>query len=334
MAERIGVIGAGLMGHGIAQVFAVAGARVRVFDPSAEALRSLRARIESNLGALGLPTDAAENVEPVGSAAAAADGAEMVVEAAPEDVGLKRSLFAGLAEAADGDAILATNTSVISIGEIAAGQAAANRIVGTHWWNPPYLVPLVEVIEHPAVDPWVVQRAITLLGAAGKTAVHVRRDTPGFVGNRLQHAMWREALALVDAGVCDPEEIDTVVRSGFGARLAAIGPIENADLVGLDLTEAIHAYLLPHLDSSAAPAAGLKERVGRGDLGAKSGRGYLDWEEGDADRARDRMVAQLRRSEARAASTRLRHGAARAEEARRVRGAELTRGGAEEERWT
>jgi 3-hydroxybutyryl-CoA dehydrogenase len=299
MAERIGVIGAGLMGHGIAQVFAVAGARVRVFDPSAEALRSLRSRVESNLEALGMPTDAVENVEPVSSvAAAAAGGAEMVIEAAPEDLELKRSVFAELAEVADGDAILASNTSVISIGEIATGQTAANRIVGTHWWNPPYLVPLVEVIEHGGVDPWVVQRAITMLGAAGKTAVHVRRDIPGFVGNRLQHAMWREALALLDAGVCDPETIDTVVRSGFGARLAAIGPIENADLVGLDLTEAIHSYLLPHLDASTEPARGLKERVGRGELGAKSGRGYLDWAEGDADAARDRMVAQLRRPEA------------------------------------
>ncbi len=297
MAERIGVIGAGLMGHGIAQVFAVAGARVRVFDPSTEALQNLRPRIESNLEALGLPTDAVELVEPVSSVAAAAGGAEMVVEAAPEDITLKRSIFEELADFADGDAILATNTSVISIGEIAAGQPAANRIVGTHWWNPPHLVPLVEVIEHGGVDPWVVQRAITLLGAAGKTAVHVRRDIPGFVGNRLQHAMWREALALLDAGVCEPEELDTVVRSGFGARLAAIGPIENADLVGLDLTEAIHAYLLPHLDNSGEPAAGLRERVGRGELGARSGRGYLDWADGDADAARDRMVAQLRRAD-------------------------------------
>jgi 3-hydroxybutyryl-CoA dehydrogenase len=298
MAERIGVIGAGLMGHGIAQVFALAGARVRVFDPSAEALRTLRPRVESNLEALGLPTEAAENVEPVSSVAAAAGGAEMVIEAAPESLEVKRGVFAELAEFADHDAILASNTSVISIGEIAAGQVAASRIVGTHWWNPPYLVALVEVIEHGGVDPWVVQRAIRLLESAGKTAVHVRRDIPGFVGNRLQHAMWREALALLDAGVCEPEEIDTVVRAGFGGRLAAIGPIENADLVGLDLTEAIHTYLLPHLDASTEPAAGLRERVGRGELGAKSGRGYLDWADGDADAARDRMVAQLRRVEA------------------------------------
>jgi 3-hydroxybutyryl-CoA dehydrogenase len=297
VAERIGIIGAGLMGHGIAQVFARAGARVRVYDPSVEALASLRGRIESNLVALGEPTASAELVEPVSSVMAAAAGAEMVVEAVPEDLDLKRGVFAELAETAEGDAILATNTSAMSIGEIAAGCRAGNRIVGTHWWNPPYLVPLVEVVEHPGVDPLVVQRAITMLEAAGKTAVHVRRDIPGFVGNRLQHAMWREALALLDADVCEPETIDTVVRSGFGARLASLGPVENADLVGLDLIESIHAYLLPHLDNSTEPAAGLRERVAHGELGAKTGRGYLAWGEGDADRARDRMAAQLRRAE-------------------------------------
>jgi 3-hydroxybutyryl-CoA dehydrogenase len=293
----VGVVGAGLMGHGIAQAFAVAGAKVRVFDPSPEALGSLRLRVASNFLALGLPLDLVEAIEPVDSISAAVASASLIIEAAPEDIALKRKVFAELAKCTDADAILASNTSVISIGEIAAGQAAANRIVGTHWWNPPYLVPLVEVIEHGATDQGVVARTMTMLTAAGKTPVHVRRDIPGFVGNRLQHAMWREALALLDAGVCDPETIDTVVRSGFGARLAAIGPIENADLVGLDLTEAIHSYLLPHLDASTEPAAGLRERVARGELGAKSGRGYLDWEEGDADAARDRMVAQLRRAE-------------------------------------
>lgn len=279
MAERIGVVGAGLMGHGIAQVFAVADARVRVFDTSIAALCSLRPRVEANLAALGLPADAVENVEPVSSVAAAAGGAEMVIEAVPEDLAVKREVFAELAGCADGDAVLASATSVLSIGEIAKGSAVADRILGTHWWDPPCEVPLVEVIEHGGVEPWAVRRAIALLEAAGKTAVHVRRDVPGFVGNRLQHALWREALALLDAGVCEPEEIDTVVRSGFGARLAAIGPIENADLVGLDLTEAIHSYLLPHLDASTEPAAGLLERVALGEVGAKSGRGYLDWAE-------------------------------------------------------
>jgi 3-hydroxybutyryl-CoA dehydrogenase len=123
--------------------------------------------------------------------------------------------------------------------------------------------------------------------------VHVRRDVPGFVGNRLQHAMWREAFALIDAGVCDPATVDRVVRDGFGSRLAVLGPVENADLVGLDLTESIHEYVLPHLDRSEAPAEGVASRVERGDLGAKSGRGYLDWPAGAADRTRERIIRHL-----------------------------------------
>jgi len=148
----VGIVGAGLMGHGIAQVFAVAGAKVRVFDPSPEALGSLRLRVASNFLALGLPLDLVEAIEPVDSISAAVASASLIIEAAPEDIALKRKIFAELAECTDADAILASNTSVISIGEIAADQAAANRIVGTHWWNPPYLVPLVEVIEHGATD--------------------------------------------------------------------------------------------------------------------------------------------------------------------------------------
>lgn len=159
--------------------------------------------------------------------------------------------------------------------------------------EPPYLVPLVEVIESERSDDAVVARTIAILEAAGKAPVHVRRDIPGFVGNRLQHALWREAMSLVDAGVCDAATIDRVVREGFGKRLAVLGPVENADLVGLDLTESIHAYILPHLDRSTEPAAGLRERVRRGDLGAKSGRGYLEWGEGDAEEVRERLVAHL-----------------------------------------
>jgi 3-hydroxybutyryl-CoA dehydrogenase len=155
-------------------------------------------------------------------------------------------------------------------------------------------VPLVEVVEAERTDASAVERTIAILEAAGKRPVHVRRDVPGFVGNRLQHAMWREALSLIDAGVCDAETVDLVAREGFGSRLAVLGPVENADLVGLDMTEAIHTYLLPHLDRSTEPARGLRERVGRGELGARSGRGYLEWEEGRAEATRERLIEHLR----------------------------------------
>jgi 3-hydroxybutyryl-CoA dehydrogenase len=290
---NFGVIGAGLMGHGIAQVFAVAGARVRVFDPDPQALRSLRQRIETNLELVGGGDGAVELISPVDSLADAAEGADMVIEAAPEDLGLKQRIFEDLDAATGEETVLATNTSVMSVGEIAECATGTSRIVGTHWWNPPYLVPLVEVVETQETSDETVNTTITILEAAGKSPVHVRRDIPGFVGNRLQHAMWREAFALIDAGVCDPSTVDRVVRDGFGSRLAVIGPVENADLVGLDLIESIHQYVLPHLDCSSGPAEGLASRVGRGELGAKSGRGYLDWPEGGAERTRERLTKHL-----------------------------------------
>jgi 3-hydroxybutyryl-CoA dehydrogenase len=219
--------------------------------------------------------------------------ADWVFEAAPERLELKQALFERIDRAAPPSAVLATNTSVIRPSEIAARAANRGRIIGTHWWSPPYLVPLVEVVQAEETTTETVERTISLLSDLGKTAVHVRRDVAGFVGNRLQHALWREAFLLIDAGVCDPETIDTVVKSSFGRRLGALGPIENADLIGLDLTLDIHDYLLPRLDPPSEPSAGLQERVARGELGAKSSVGYLPWTEQRADETRERVRLRL-----------------------------------------
>jgi 3-hydroxybutyryl-CoA dehydrogenase len=274
---RVGVLGAGLMGSGIAAVFAAADARVRVFDPDAEALAGLRPRIEADLAARGLASGAADLVEPVDSLEEAADGADLVIEAAPEDLALKRQLFAALDAAAPATAILATNSSAISTGEIASAATRPERVVGTHWWNPPGLVDLVEVIEAEATSAATVVWTIAILRAVGKAPVHVRRDLPGFVGNRLQHALRREALGLIDAGVCSPAELDAVARTVIAPRLAALGLVAQADLEGLDAVAAMQAALDPHLESGGEPARGLRTRVAFGQLGAKSGRGYLDW---------------------------------------------------------
>jgi 3-hydroxybutyryl-CoA dehydrogenase len=290
---NFGVVGAGLMGHGIAQVLAAAGARVRIYDPDPDALGSLMRRVRTNVESVGGNEGALELISVVRSIAEAGEGADLVVEAAPENLDLKQGIFAELDAATAEATILATNTSVMSVGEIGSRAAKRDRIIGTHWWNPPYLIPLVEVVEAEETSEETVTRTITILEAAGKSPVHVRRDVPGFVGNRLQHAMWREAFALIDDGVCDPATVDRVVRDGFGARLAELGPVENADLIGLDLTRSIHEYVLPHLDRSTEPAKGLASRVESGELGAKSGRGYLDWPEGAADRTRERLTRHL-----------------------------------------
>jgi 3-hydroxybutyryl-CoA dehydrogenase len=261
------VLGAGLMGSGIAAVFAAAGAEVAVHDPDPE-------RVAALTGAVG--------VRGVGSLTEVA-GADLVIEAAPEDLALKQELFAQLDSAAPAETILATSSSAISTGEIASATRRPERVVGTHWWNPPGLVDLVEVIEAETTSKATVERTIAILRAVGKAPVHVRRDIPGFIGNRLQHALRREALGLVDAGVCSPADADLVARQVLAPRLTALGLIAQADLEGLDVVAAMQAALDPHLESSGEPARGLTTRVAFGALGSKTGRGYYEWS--DARRA-------------------------------------------------
>jgi 3-hydroxybutyryl-CoA dehydrogenase len=291
---RIAVVGAGLMGHGIAQVFACAGYEVGVHDVDTDALASVPERVRANLVAIGrepAPADAIALHERLEDAVAEVG---IVFECVVERLDVKQRLFERLGRLTRPGAVLASNTSVISIGEIGRHTVDPGRVVGTHWWNPPYLVPLVEVVEAEETRIETVEWTIDLLDAVGKSPVHVRRDVPGFVGNRLQHALWREAFALVGEGVCDAETLDRVVREGFGLRLAALGPMENADLVGLDLTLAIHEYVLPHLDRTPGPVPILRQKVECGELGMKSGRGFLSWTDDEAQAVRDRLLAHLR----------------------------------------
>lgn len=294
MKETIAVIGAGLMGHGIAQVFALAGHAVRVHDVSADALASLRQRIGRNLADLGLDATAVERVQPCADLADAARDADVVFEAGPENLAWKRELFARLQTLAPPQATLASNTSVIPITQIMDGLATGRRALGTHWWNPPYLVPLVEVIKTPHTGAGVAQAMFDLLARVGKTPAMVEKDVPGFIGNRLQHALWREAIALVAAGVCDAETVDTVVKASFGRRLPVLGPLENADLVGTDLTLAIHRTVLPAIDATPGPSPYLEQLVAEGRLGMKSGEGFRRWTPEEQGRLRARVLAHLK----------------------------------------
>ncbi|MBI5441942.1 MAG: 3-hydroxyacyl-CoA dehydrogenase family protein [Deltaproteobacteria bacterium] len=289
------------MGHGIAQLFAYAGCRVTLTDVSPEALAAAPERIRASLqrmAAQGLAD--ARKIEPalarVRTAAELAEGtrgAEFVIEAASENLALKQELFRRLDQLCPPETVLATNTSVISITEIAALASRQERIVGTHFWNPPTLVPLVEVVPGDRTSPEVVERAFELLASAGKHPVRVTRDVPGFVGNRLQHALWREAISIVERGIADADVVDEVVKYGFGMRLSALGPLENAELVGLDLTLAIHDYLLKHLESSPAPSPLLVERVAEGKLGFKSGAGLREWTPEAVERVRSGLEDHL-----------------------------------------
>src|SRR5476649_681419 len=295
---RITVIGAGLMGHGIAQVFALAGHDVTIYDSFAATLDTAKARILTNLKDLGDDQSAVERVTINGDLPAAVRDADYVVEAVLEDLPLKQKIFAEIEKYVRPNTILASNTSVIPITSIMQGLQKRGRALDTHWWNPPFLVPLVEVIETQWTSEQTVAFAMKLHADAGKKPAHVKKDVPGFIGNRLQHALWREAIALVENGICDAETVDTVIKAAFGRRLAVLGPLENADLVGTDLTLAIHNTVLPAIDSRPAASPYLEKLVAEGKLGFKSGEGFRTWTPQQQAALRAKVVQHLKKARA------------------------------------
>ena len=282
--RSVAIVGAGLMGRRIAGVMALAGLPVVLTDSQPAVLDGAVAE------ARAMAPDARIFGEAV-LASAVADS-DLVIEAIVEDLDAKRALFTAARAAAPG-ALLASNSSVIPISRIVEGLAGADRAVGMHWWNPPDLIPIVEVIRGEHTSTESMDAAFEVLEFAGKTPVRVERDVPGFVGNRLQHALWREAIDLVASGVCDAETVDLVVRNTIGLRLAAMGPIENADYVGLDLTVAIHDQVLPSINSDPHSSPLLRQKVAAGQLGAKSGQGFLPWPAGSRDAAAARLAAHI-----------------------------------------
>ena len=286
---KIGVIGGGLMGHGIAYLFAAAGHRVGIYEPADEIRASLPERLQAIATLLDDDPAPLRAIESHAALAPAVAGADFVFEAAPEKLPLKQKIFAELESTTTPDAILASNSSAIPSTQIGRHLKHRARVIGTHFWNPPHLVPLVEVIQNEETGGEVVHATLELLRAVGKTAVHVRRDVPGFVGNRLQHALKREAIALVAAGVCDAETIDTVVKEGPGARMAVLGPMEQSDLVGLDLTLDIAEVLYADLDRTVGAHPLLRQKVDDGKLGMKTSEGLRRWTAESAAAVRERL---------------------------------------------
>lgn len=293
---KIAVIGAGLMGHGIAQVFALAGHDVTITDAHGPTLDSALTRISANLRDLGDDPKAVERVTPVADMAACVRDADYVVEAILEDMPLKQKTFAEIEKHVRPDTILASNTSVMPITEIMQGLKHRERALGTHWWNPPFLVPLVEVIGTRWTSQAAIDFTMKLHDDAGKAAAHVKKDVPGFIGNRLQHALWREAVSLVERGICDAETVDRVIKAAFGRRLAVLGPLENADLVGTDLTLAIHKTVLPDIDHRPGPSPYLERLVAEGKLGFKSGEGFRKWSAEEQAALRGKVLQHLKKA--------------------------------------
>lgn len=305
--EIVAVLGAGTMGHGIAQVFASAGHTVRLYDANTVALdnaiqliaANLRPFVESGLMDVASSQRCIEGIQVCSEIDIACEGCDLVVEAIVEDLAIKRNLFAEVEKIVPGTTILCSNTSALSITELGAELDRPERFVGTHFWNPPHVLPCVEVIKGRLTSTDVFERVAALLEQVGKVPVRVRKDIPGFLGNRLQHALQREAVYLLEQGVCEPEDLDNVVKHGFGLRYALMGPMERADLGGIDVTYAVQKYLLPYLDARPTPSPILAEKVERNELGIKTGRGFYTWTRqkiADTVERRDKALLKIIRS--------------------------------------
>jgi 3-hydroxybutyryl-CoA dehydrogenase len=299
--SNIAVIGAGMIGPGIAQIFAARNYPVCLLDLREEILSKAIESIRLNLSMMaqkGLVQKSEidtviSRIKTTTDMAEAASEAQLVIEAVTENLELKQKIFQDLDRLCSPEAILATNTSVISVTEIASKACQRERIVGTHFWNPPYIIPLVEVIKGKNTSEKTLETTYQFLKNAGKHPIKVMRDAPGFVGNRLQHALWREAISIVENGIADPATVDEAIKQGFGLRLPVLGPLENADMVGLDLTLSVHDYVLKYLESSPLPSPLLEEKVKGGELGFKTGQGFYTWSAEEAQRSRERLLEYL-----------------------------------------
>jgi len=300
--KNISIIGSGMMGHGIAQVFAAQNYNVVLLDVQQDLLSKAIDGIRSNLTFLAQRgMGKKKEIEPILrrirttlDLKEALSGTQFVIEAVSENLALKQKIFQDLDSLSPPETILATNTSVISITEIAQNARKRERIVGTHFWFPPYLIPLVEVVKGRDTSNETMERTYQLMKNAGKHPIKCMKDVPGFVANRLQHALWREAISIVEHGIADAATVDEAIKNSIGIRLAVLGPIENADMVGLDLTLAIHDTVLKDLEASPHPSPLLKEKVNKGDLGFKSGKGFYDqWSPEAMKQVREHLLNYL-----------------------------------------
>ena len=283
--KNVAVLGLGTMGHGIAQTMSIAGCTVRGFDPSPDARSNLHDRIRANLNqmvAVGILDESIID-EVLGritvcpTQAEALVGAEFVTEAIVEDLELKQRLFAQLESLVEDSTILASNTSSYPMTEISAEMSRPERAIVTHWFNPPHIVPVVEVVAGKSTSAATTQTAYDFLNRIGKTAVRVDQEIPGFLVNRVQNAMFREIWDLLDRGVASPEEIDRAIQGSMGLRLAAYGPLAIIDYAGWDVTSRVFLNVIPHMRNDYELPARISELVQDGHFGAKTGQGIFEY---------------------------------------------------------
>lgn len=295
---RVGVVGAGLMGSGIATKLAVAGVEVRVWDSSPQALSRVPTHAQSALDELQAgrrltPVQATQVMAriQVCTTLQALAGVDWVIEAVPEVLAIKQALYAQLEAVLADDVVLASTTSGIAPAELVRGMRCPQRFVVAHFWNPPHLIPLVEVVPAPGTLPAVLTQVMQGLVACGCKPVLLRRPVAGFIGNRIQFAVLREALHLLAAGVADADVIDLVVRETLGRRYRWVGPLEGADAGGLHTFTTIASQLWPQLATGQDMVSVWQACVDRGETGRATGQGVYHW---DAPRQQRYAQARLR----------------------------------------
>ena len=302
--KTVTVIGAGTMGAGIAGEFARAGCDVRLTDLSEAILNrgmeladlAQRGLIDAGLVTERRASAALKRITLLASHEEACDGVDLLVEAVSEDLALKQKMFRDFDAMCPRRAVLASNTSGLSITDIAGATRRPTKVAGMHFWNPPHVVPLVEVTRGGRTSPATANLLMEVCRRLGKRPILVRHDVPGFVGNRLQFAVMREALHILDEGIASAEDIDTAMTAGPGLRYSLLGPLRTADLGGLDVFGTIAGYLFGHLNSETKAPRVLDDLVKKGKLGAKSGAGFYDYPPTRRDeilRHRDRVLLEL-----------------------------------------
>jgi len=300
--NHVALLGAGMIGHGLALHFAKAGYQVSLYSRTQQTLDKAIESIKSNLPALlqgqaGIADEIDKiisRIKTTRSLNEAISKAPIIIESVAENLKIKQDLFKELDQICPKYIILATNTSVISITEIASEAKNRNRIVGAHFWFPPYLIPLVEVVKGKDTSDETMEITYQFMKEAGKYPIKCLKDVPGFVANRLQHALWREAISIVEHGIADAATVDDAIKQSFGIRIAVLGPLENADMAGLDLILAIHNTVLKDLEASPNPSPLLRDKVKKGELGFKSGKGFYDsWTPERVKRTRENLMKYL-----------------------------------------
>jgi 3-hydroxybutyryl-CoA dehydrogenase len=295
--HRIGICGIGQMGAAAAVVFKRGGYEVLLWGRNSRKLDAVKLTLveleEWMERHVGPALQEGGVIVPVNELRRIDGEADLVMDCIAEEMNQKVELFQGLIGARQRGAIFITTTSGLSITEIGRRSGCAELVAGTHFWNPPHLMPLVEVIRGEDTPDTVMDRVCEVVESIGKIPVRVNRDVPGFIGNRMLHALWREAIYLVQEGIAGPEDIDMVARLTFGLRMPVLGPLENMDLVGLDLIDTIHSYMLASLSSDRDVLPALRERTEHDEMGIKSGKGFYDWSDRDASELIERRDAQI-----------------------------------------